>query len=78
MAVDIGQAAIDAVVSHRELFVVDSQQVQDRGVDVVDVSRIVSVGRLVAPLVAGAVRGATLDAATGQPCLLYTSAAADE
>src|SRR5881396_1108550 len=36
VAVDVRQAAVDAVVADRQLFVVDAQQVQQRGVQVVD------------------------------------------
>ncbi len=44
MAVYVGQAAVDAVVAEGEAFVVDAQQVQQRGVDVVAVGGV--VGRL--------------------------------
>ena len=37
MPVNVGQAAVDAVVAERELGVVDPHQVQDRGVEVVAV-----------------------------------------
>ena len=35
MPVHVGQSAVDAVVADGELFVVDAEQVQHRGVDVV-------------------------------------------
>ncbi len=48
-AVDVGQAAFDAVVVVGEAFVVDPQQVEDRGVVVVDRDGVLR--RLVAQLV---------------------------
>jgi len=51
----IGQPAVDAVVADGELGVVDSQEVQDGGVDIVDLGRVLAAERLVAKLVAGAV-----------------------
>src|SRR5277367_1516368 len=53
---DVGESAVDAVVADREPFVVDAQQVQHGGVDVVASGRLVAVGRLVAPFVTGAER----------------------
>ena len=63
----VGQAAVDAVVAEGELGVVDAEQVQDRGVDVVDLGGCVAVGRLVAQLVAFARNDAALDAAAAEP-----------
>ena len=40
MAADVGQALVAAVVQERELLVVEAHQVQDRGVDVVDVGGV--------------------------------------
>lgn len=50
-----------------EAFVVDAEQVQDGGVDVVDERRLGAILWLVAPLVAGAVRDSPLDAAAAEP-----------
>jgi len=44
MAVHVRQASLDAVVIEREPFVIDAEQVQDRGVEVVPGHWI--VGRL--------------------------------
>ena len=38
--VHVGQPAVDAVVADGQLRVVDAEQVQDRGVDVVDLGRV--------------------------------------
>ena len=46
VAVDVGQAAVDAVVADGQPGVVDAEQVQDRGVDVVDLGRVSTVGGL--------------------------------
>ena len=61
--VDIGQSTVDTVVSDSQPFVVDPQQVQDRGVNVVDLCRVFAIERLVAPLVGWSVRDATLNTA---------------
>ena len=67
LAVDVGEAAVDAVVTEGELFVVDAEEVQDGGVDIVDFGVVVWIGRLVTPFIAGAVSGAAFDAAAGKP-----------
>ena len=51
MPMHICQAAVNAVVTDRQAFVVDAQQVKNRGVDVVHLSRVVSIQWLVAPFV---------------------------
>ena len=40
MAVHVGQAEVAALESEGEPFVVDAEQVQDRGLEVVDVDRV--------------------------------------
>ena len=65
MPVDVGQAAVDAVVAEREPRVVDPHQVQDRRVQVVAVG--LAGGGLPGPGVALAVSGAALDAGAGEP-----------
>ena len=64
---DVGEAPVDAVVPPGEPRVVEAQQVEHRGVDVVDRRGVVAVERLVAPLVAGTVGDAAADAAAAQP-----------
>src|SRR5688572_1953177 len=61
VAVHVGQAAIDAVVTHGEPGVVDAQKVHDRRVDVVDLRRMLAIGRFVTPVVAQTVRHAAAD-----------------
>ena len=61
----VGQAEVAAGVAVGELFVVEAQQVQDRGVQVVDVDLVFDGGE--AEFVGGAVDVAALDAAAGQP-----------
>ena len=51
----IREPAVDAVVVERELLVVDAEEVQDGGVDVVDFGWVFAVGGFVAEVVAGAV-----------------------
>ncbi len=56
---DVGEAAVDAVVPDGEPFVIDAQLMKEGGVDVVDVGRMVSVERFETPLVALAIGSAS-------------------
>ena len=67
VAVHIGQTPIDAVVAHCQPRVVDAQQVQDRGMHVVDLGGMLAIGRLESPLIARPVRHAAPNAAAAQP-----------
>src|SRR5690606_37354629 len=67
LAVDVGEAAVDAVAAVDEALVVDAELVQNCRVDVVTVGRPVAVEGLVRPLVAFAVGDAAADAAAGEP-----------
>ncbi len=55
MSVHIGQSTIDAVVADGKPLMIDAQQLQDRGVDVVDLRGVVAIQRFVAPLIGFAV-----------------------
>src|SRR5260370_37507737 len=59
VAVDVGQATVDAVVAERQLLMVDAQQMQNGRVQVVAV-RLTGAG-LVGQLVAGPISDAGLD-----------------
>ena len=63
----IGQPSINPVALHGEPGVIESELVQDGGVDVVDLGGVGAVERFVAPGVAWAVGGAALDAAAAEP-----------
>ena len=65
MAFDIGQPEIAACVAIRQTFVVEAQQVQDRGVQVVNVDLVLR--SVVAVVVGRAVAEAAFHAAAGQP-----------
>ena len=65
MAVHVGQPALDAVVVIHQPRVLDSEQVQDRGVEVVDRDRV--LGDLVADFIRCAVRDPAFQARTGHP-----------
>src|SRR5579871_6880240 len=65
VAVDVGEAEVATGVAVGQLRVVEAEQAQDRGVQVVDVDRILH--RLEAELVGGAVDLAALDAPAGHP-----------
>ena len=64
---NVGEPSVDAVFAESQPFVVDSQQMEDGGVDVVDLGRMASVERFVAPFVALSVGHASLDAAASEP-----------
>ena len=67
VAVDVGQAAVDAAGAEGELFVIDAEEVEDGGVDIVDFCGVVAVEGFVAEVVAEAVGDAAADAAAGEP-----------
>lgn len=67
LTVHICQSAVNAVVAYGELFVVDSQLVQDRGMDVVARGWVIPIGRAESPLVTLAVGHASTDTAAGEP-----------
>ena len=66
VAVDVREAAVGAVVTEGELLVVEAEEVQDGGVDVVALGEVRTVGGLEAPFVALAVGDAAFDPAAGQ------------
>ena len=65
MAVDVGEAAVDAVLADGEAFVIDTHEVEDGGVEVVAVGG--ALEGLVAPFVALSVRGTSLNARAEHP-----------
>src|SRR5262245_15888174 len=65
MTVDIREATVDAVVAERELRVVDAEQMQDRGVEIVTRRR--PGRRLPRPAIAFPVCDPRLDSRTGEP-----------
>lgn len=64
-AVDVGEAKVAAGVAEGEFFVVQAEQVEDGGVEVVHVEFVFN--GLISPFVGGAVGMAGSDAAAGQP-----------
>ena len=67
MSMYIGESAIDAVVPNGEFRVIDPEEMQDRGVDVVHFGWVLAVGRLVAEFVARPETDPALDAAAAEP-----------
>ncbi len=65
VAVDIGEAEVTSGVAEGEAFVVEAEEVEDGGVEVMDVDGV--NGGLEAEVIGGAVDGAAFDAATGEP-----------
>ena len=64
---DIGEAAVDTVMADSEALVVNTQEMQHGGMDVVNLRGIFSVQGLVTPLVTFAGSDTTLDAAATEP-----------
>lgn len=67
VAVNVGQASVDAIVAHAELGVVDAEEVEDGGVDVVDFGGCGAYEWFVSPLIALAGGDPALDAAAAHP-----------
>ena len=65
LAVHVGQAEVSAGVAVGELFVVEAEEVEDRGVQVVDVHLVLD--GLEPEVVGGAVDVTPFDAAAGHP-----------
>src|SRR5713101_3881501 len=65
ISLNIGQAELPALETVGELGVVQTHQVEDRGVQVVDMNPVLD--GVVAQLVGGAHRGASFYSASGQP-----------
>ena len=64
-AVDVGEAEVAAGVAEGEFFVVQAEQVEDGGVEIVHVEFVFD--GLISPFVGGAVSVARPDSAAGQP-----------
>ena len=64
---NIGQSAIDSIVPDSQSSEIDPEQMQNRGMDVVDLSRILAIQRLVAPFVTLSITDSATNAATGKP-----------
>ena len=67
VAVDVGEASVDAIVAHAKLGVVDTEEVEDGGVDVVDFGGGGAHQWFVSPLIALAGGDPALDAAAAHP-----------
>ena len=67
MPMDIREAAVKAVVPHGQSLMVDAQQVQHGGIDVVNLRGIFPVERFIPPLVALAMGDSALNAASSEP-----------
>ena len=65
VAVDIGQPEVAAAVAISQTFVVESDQVQNRGVQVMDVDLV--LGDVKAELVGGTISCSRLHPSSGQP-----------
>lgn len=64
-ALNVGQSALDPIVIGRQALVIESEQGQDGGVEIVDGRDVLDAGR--AKLVGGAVAVRFLDAGAGLP-----------
>ena len=66
VAMNIGQAAINSILAHREFFVIDSEQVQDCCMKIITI-RFIFLS-LIPPIVASAISNTGLDARAPKPC----------
>ena len=62
----VGQTAIDSIVSHGELFVIDSQLMEDGGMNIVYGRIVAAILGLESPLIAFTI-GARFQAAAAHP-----------
>src|SRR5262245_1934915 len=67
MPMHVRQPSVDPIMPDRELQVIDAEQVEEGGVEVVDVGGVIAVGGFVAEVVGGAEGEAGLDAAAAEP-----------
>ena len=67
VSMDVGEPAVDAVLAEGESFVIDAEEVENGGVNVVALRGIGPVEGFVAPLIAFAVGHSTLDSASREP-----------
>ena len=65
VAVDVSEAAVDAVLADGELLMIDSHEVKDSGVEIIAVGR--AFGSLERKVVALTVRSPGFDAGSGHP-----------
>lgn len=65
--VHVCQSAIDAILSDGQPGVIDSQQMQDGGVDIVDLSGVIAIEGFVAPFVGVSAGDATTDSTATEP-----------
>ena len=65
VAGDVGEAEVATGVAVGELFVIEAEEVEDGGVEVVDAGGV--LGGAEAEVVGGSVDGAAADAAAGEP-----------
>ena len=73
VASHIGQANVATIEPIRQLLVIHTQEMQDRGVEVID--RADLLGRLVSELIGGAVAVGRLDTGAGEPGIVPIAAA---
>ncbi len=65
--VHVCQSAIDAILSDGQTGVIDSQQMQDGGVDIIDLSGVIAIEGFVAPFVGVSAGDATTDSTATEP-----------
>ena len=67
ISMNIGQSAIDAIISHGKPGMINSKQMQNSRMDIIYLGGIFSILGLVSEVIAGAMRNATLDTTPRQP-----------
>lgn len=67
MTMNISKTALNTIVRHRQFFMINSEQMKERSVDVIDLRRIVSIQWFVSPLIGLTVGCSPLDATSTKP-----------
>ena len=64
---NVSESSLDSVVRNGQTFMVDPKEMKDRGMDIVNLCRLIAVERFESPLIRFAVGSASFDSATTKP-----------
>lgn len=67
MSVDVGQSSVDATIADGESLVIDAEQMQESGVDIVDLGPLRTVERFKAPFIGFAISDSSADSTSAEP-----------
>lgn len=68
MTMNVCQTSVNSIMADSQLFMVDAQEMQHGGMNVVNHRRIVAISRLIAKIIAGAMADSAFHATTCKPC----------